>query len=141
MLRGFLKPFCLLCLLFFTLTGCDSFTRAGDAAAARRKMVGMGKEQVLACMGVPGKRAQAGATEVWSYTSTNGLGEAGGLSQRFKQYGMTLGESAHERYFCTVNIVMTNGVVSVVHYNGPRGGSFDPDEQCGYAVEHCAEGD
>jgi hypothetical protein len=35
-------------------------------------MVGLSKEQVLACMGPPATKAAEGAAEVWSYASGNG---------------------------------------------------------------------
>jgi outer membrane protein assembly factor BamE (lipoprotein component of BamABCDE complex) len=46
--------------------------RAQVANYARAQMVGLSKEQVLACMGAPSSRASEGATEVWSYSSGDG---------------------------------------------------------------------
>jgi hypothetical protein len=46
------------------LGGC-AFQRAEIAQDARAQMVGMPKEQVLACMGPPANKAAEGATEVW----------------------------------------------------------------------------
>lgn len=128
-----------LLLPLFALNACDSLTRSSDAAIARHKMVGWTKEQVLACMGPPKQKAHTGNTEVWSYASTNGLGSSNSISQKIN--GVTLSGGVHERSFCTVNVVMTNDVVAVVHYNGPRGGFLAPDEQCGFAIEHCANDD
>lgn len=137
--RGSVRLLSLGALALLMLSGCGSFDRASDAAAAKHKMVGMTKEQVLACMGPPKQKAHVDATEVWSYASTNGLSTANGISQKIGKSGATVGTSSHQHYFCTVNVVMTNDVVSVVHYNGPRGGMLAQDEQCGYAVEHCIE--
>lgn len=120
------------------LSACGSFDRADNAAAARLKMVGMSKEQVLACMGPPKQKAHTGVTEVWSYESTDGQSTSRNLSQKATT-GTSFGIGEHERSFCTVNVVMTNDVVSVVHYNGPRGGFLARDEQCGYAIEHCVD--
>ena len=53
------------------LAGC-AIQRAQVAQDARAQMVGMSKEQVLACMGPPGNKAAEGATEVWSYASGDG---------------------------------------------------------------------
>src|SRR5262245_52390919 len=53
------------------LAGC-AIQRAQVAQDARVQMVGMSKEQVLACMGPPGTKAAEGATEVWSYASGDG---------------------------------------------------------------------
>lgn len=52
------------------LAGC-AVQRAVVAQGAQEKMVGMSREQVLACMGPPGAKAVEGATEVWSYGSGN----------------------------------------------------------------------
>jgi len=45
--------------------------RAQIANYAQNKMVGLTKDQVLACMGTPASKATEGATEVWSYPSGN----------------------------------------------------------------------
>jgi hypothetical protein len=45
--------------------------RVQIANYAQNKMVGLTKEQVLACMGPPASKAAEGATEVWSYPSGN----------------------------------------------------------------------
>ena len=54
-----------------TLAGGCAFHRATVANDAQNKMVGLTKEQVLACMGPPVTKATEGATEVWSYNSGN----------------------------------------------------------------------
>jgi hypothetical protein len=53
------------------LASC-AIQRAEIAQDARSQMVGMSKEQVLACMGAPANKAAEGATEVWGYASGNG---------------------------------------------------------------------
>jgi len=52
------------------LTG-RAIERAQVAQGAQGRMVGLTKEQVLSCMGVPASKAAEGATEVWSYSSGN----------------------------------------------------------------------
>ena len=54
------------------LAGC-AIQRAQTAQDARIQMVGLSKEQVLTCMGVPASKAAEGATEVWGYNSGNGM--------------------------------------------------------------------
>jgi hypothetical protein len=49
-----------------------SVQRAMVAQDAQGKLVGLSKEQLLACMGPPATRMAEGATEVWSYNSGNG---------------------------------------------------------------------
>jgi hypothetical protein len=51
--------------------------RAQVAHEAQDKMIGLRKEQVLACMGVPASKAAEGVTEVWSYNSGNGTFKSG----------------------------------------------------------------
>ncbi len=100
-------------------------------------MVGMNKEDVLACMGPPKQKAHVGETEVWSFASTDGSSH--GYGNSYKYGANAFSYSARDKSFCTVNIVMKSDRVTAVRYNGPRGGLLDPDEQCGYAVEHCVE--
>jgi outer membrane protein assembly factor BamE (lipoprotein component of BamABCDE complex) len=71
-------------------------------------MVGLTKEQVLACMGPPASKA-TGATEVWSYPSGN----------------------------CTVNVTMMDGKVKRMNYAGPTGGPLSQNEQCFFTVANC----
>ncbi len=81
-------------------------------------MIGLSKEQVLACMGPP--RNKGGATEVWSYNSRNNVTPAGGGNGRYS----------------TINVKMWNGHVGALDYSGP--GLITPNEACAFAVEKCA---
>lgn len=103
------------------LAGC-AFQRAETARDAQAQMIGMPKEQVLACMGVPSNQAAEGATEVWGYNS----GRQGGSARASSR-------------FCNVNVVFSNGVVSTVNYTGRTGGLLTADEQCAYAVSPCVK--
>jgi hypothetical protein len=94
------------------LGGC-AFQRAQIAQDARAQMVGLSKEQVLACMGAPANKAAEGATEVWGYTSGNGMTVA---SASYDRYGGTAVASSR---FCNVNVVMASGRVTAVNYTGP----------------------
>ena len=125
-------------LVVLSLCSCE-FQRSQDAADAKRKMIGMSKEDVLTCMGPPKQKATVNATEVWAYNSTNA--QATGYSNSHRYAGDTFSFGERTKSFCTVNIVMKNDKVAVVHYNGPTGGLLTSDEQCGYAVTHCVNGD
>jgi hypothetical protein len=115
-------------------------------------MIGLNKEQVLACMGPPANKANEGATEVWSYASGNGQtntfgsqtaqvtanayggpGYASGTAT-----GIGFGSATTTRRFCTVNVTMTEGRVSRINYVGPTGGLLTAGEQCAFAVQNCA---
>lgn len=121
-----------------SLCACGMLKRDNDAAAAKAKMFGMTKEEVLACMGPPKKKASEGATEVWSFQSTDGRSDYNGHKIKTSGYDYTTG--ARSRNLCTVNVVMKDGIVKAVHYLGPTGSSlFTTHDQCGYAVEACVE--
>ena len=117
------------------LSAC-AFDRADDAAAAKKHMLGLSREEVLACMGPPKRKASEGTTEVWSYLSTDKHGTSVGNS--LTDSGYTLRTSEHDKSFCTVNVVMKDGVVKAIHYNGPTSSNlFSKDDECGYAVKNC----
>jgi hypothetical protein len=109
----------LVALIAASLADC-SIQRAVIADNAQNKMVGLSKEQVLACMGAPRFKGTEGATEVWTYDT-----------------GFSGGSSGGKRY-CSVNVTMRDGHVSAVNYLGPTGGILSLNEQCAFAVQQCA---
>lgn len=113
--------------------GACAIQRAQVANDAQTKMIGLTKEQVLACMGPPANQAAVGRTEVWSYDSGNGQRDVLVSGNRF-----IAGATATQR-FCTVNIAMTEGLVSNVSYVGPTGGLLTQGEQCAFAVQSCVK--
>lgn len=146
----------LLVSVVMVLGGC-AVQRAVVAQGAQEKMVGLNREQILACMGPPGTRAVEGTTEVWSYgtgngsTTTIGTGYAqthGLMSgerwgNQFSASGQatttSLATANSSRRYCIVNIVMSNGRVSRLNYSGPTGGILTSGEQCAFAVQNCLQ--
>jgi hypothetical protein len=138
--------------LTFVLTGC-AIQRSQEAQQARISMVGMTKEQILACMGPAGQKAVEGQTEVWSYASGNGWSgtvasaTGSGTSQATfsgnqvngSSSGSASGTAVSTKRFCTVNVVMSGGFVSAVNYSGPTGGILTGGEQCAFAIEACVK--
>jgi len=138
--------------LAVAVAGC-AIQRAQVAQDARAQMVGLSKEQVLGCMGPPANKAVEGQTEVWSYASGNGFSSTvatadvstSGQATRVgnQVYGSAnstgFGTAVSTRRFCTVNVVMTNGLVSAVNYQGPTGGLLTAGEQCAFAVDVCVK--
>jgi outer membrane protein assembly factor BamE (lipoprotein component of BamABCDE complex) len=118
-------------LFAFALAAC-AIQRAQMANDAQQSMIGLSKEQVLACMGPPANQATVGQTEVWSYNSGNGQTDAAVFGGRFTA------SAVETRRFCTVNVAMTSGRVTAVNYTGPTGGLLTAGEQCAYAVSNCA---
>lgn len=118
--------------LFFTACALQ---RAQVASDAQNKMIGLTKEQVLACMGAPASKAAEGATEVWGYptgnnqTTVSTFGSAG--------RGTFSGTGVAESRYCTVNVTMVDGRVNRMNYVGPTGGFLTPNEQCAFAVQNC----
>jgi hypothetical protein len=107
--------------LSVAFSGC-AFQRAEVAQRAQASMIGMPKEQVLACMGPPAQKATEGQTEVWAYNTSPTI---------------ILNQGSGATRFCTVNIVMSGEAVSAVNYRGPTGGLLTQGEQCAYAVDAC----
>ena len=138
------------------LPGC-SVQRAMVAQDAREKMVGLDREQILACMGPPVSKASEGGTEVWSYGSGNdrttsiGTGyaqtEVSAVAQRrgdqvFANGSATTASATSvtsTRRHCTVNVVMTAGRVTSLSYSGATGGILTGGEQCAFAVQNCVQ--
>lgn len=136
--------------------GC-AVQRAVVAQSAQEKMVGMSREQVLACMGPPANKAAEGATEVWSYGSGDGRTIAVGsvyaqtdssfsadqCSNRISGTGTATtagaGSVTTSRRYCTINVAMTDGRVSRVNYSGPTGGLLTAGEQCAFAIQNCVQ--
>jgi hypothetical protein len=127
--------------------------RAQVANEAQSKMIGMSKEQVLACMGPPANKATEGATEVWSYNSGNGYTAVSTISSADTTASVTGGPGyasgnastvgsefgvAHRR-FCAVNVTMVNGRVGRLNYVGSTGGLLTAGEQCAFAVQNCTQ--
>ncbi len=118
----------------FSIAGCSAAReRAIVAQDAQTKMVGLSKEQVLSCMGVPAAKAAEGQTEVWTYNSGNGRAVGVALS------GSETTFATSSRRYCIVSIVMTAGKVSRVNYAGPTGGLITGGEQCAFAVQNCVQ--
>ena len=75
------------------LSAC-AIQRAQVANEAQNSMIGLSKEQILACMGPPANQAAVGATEVWSYNSGNGRATAFVSGDRISRLRLVLGVSA-----------------------------------------------
>src|SRR5262249_20301169 len=110
------------------LTGCK-FERASVASDAKTSMVGMNKEQGLACMGRPVQHASVGTTEVWSYPSGGdayGFGTATG--QAYGNTAVATGTSTSYQRYCIVNVAFSGDRVSAVNYSGRTGGLLTEGE-------------
>src|SRR5260370_34695441 len=97
------------------LSGC-AIQRAQVAQDARVQMVGLSKEQILSCMGAPVNKAAEGNTEVWGYTSGNGMTVA---SASYDRYG---GVVHFSRHCCHLNTATASRRVSAADDQRPTAG-------------------
>jgi hypothetical protein len=144
-------------LALFLITGC-TIQRAIVANQAQHDLVGMSKEQILACMGPPTDRQAEGATEVWAYPSGgrtdtfstaqaygSGAGTYSGMTTGNLSTGTSTGTSSATAFgtststtrYCVVDVVFNRGMVSAVNYQGRTGGLITQGEECAFAVENC----
>lgn len=124
----------------FLISGCE-LQRAQEASDAKKVLIGMSREHVLACMGSPVSAAKAGGTEVWTYASGNGRTDSFGTASAWGGWGFAsgFGSSISESRSCKIDVVMKEGQVSRINYIGPTGGLLTKGEQCAFAVEACLE--
>ena len=143
-------------IVMLSLAGC-AVQNAQTAAQAKTQMVGLTKEEVLECMGIPASKMKEGKTEVWAYNSG---GSTFGVASTFGQsnmqgnaYGTPAGANinayststavsvghSHHRY-CIVNVVFNHGKVTTLNYVGRTGGIVTKGAECSYAVAACVKG-
>lgn len=122
------------------ISGCE-LQRAQEASDAKKLLIGMSREHVLACMGSPVNAAKAGGTEVWTYASGNNHTDSFGSVSAWGGWGFAsgFGSSTSTSRSCKIDIVMNEGRVSRVNYTGPTGGLLTKGEQCAFALEACLE--
>ncbi len=90
----------------FLITAC-TFQRSMVASDAQTKMVGLKKEQVLACMGTPVSKATEGQTEVWTYNSGNGSATVSTFATVNPNARFGSAFSTSEQHYCIVSVVMS----------------------------------
>jgi hypothetical protein len=115
------------------LAGCG-LQRAQVASEAPTLMMGMPKEQVLACMGQPARKANEGPAEVWSYNS--GDGSVDPMVVRSESF---TGVPPSNQASCIVNITIAGGRVSKLSYLDPEGAPMKANTQCSYALQKCIQ--
>jgi hypothetical protein len=100
---------------------------------AQQAMIGLSKQDILACMGEPsGRRALDDGTEIWTYAS-------GRTTTDTPPWAVGLSFSAWAPPSpCDVRVVMTKARVSQIGYAMPDGRSLPSGRQCSFAVEPCA---
>ena len=92
------------------------YQRSEEASQARAELIGMTRAHVESCMGAPFDAESDGTTATLTYNSSH---------------------SPEDKLFCRVDIEISKGLVSQVHYSGWTGGMLSRDEQCAPVVEKC----
>jgi hypothetical protein len=115
------------------LAGCG-YQRAQVASEAPTLMMGMPKEQVLACMGQPARKGNEGPAEVWSYNSGDGS-----VDPMIVRSESASGVPPSNQASCIVNITLTGGRVSKLSYLSPEGEPMKASTQCSYALQKCIQ--
>jgi hypothetical protein len=122
------------------LSACAAAQLSQISHDAQEQMVGLPKESVLACMGVPGKTHKEGKTEVWDYMSggSSSTVAVGNLYNAGNNSTAVAG-GIKTNYYCVVSVVMKEGIVTQINYSGPAGTRMHPNTQCAYAVTNCVK--
>ncbi len=138
----------LLSFVVLALCGC-AMQRAKDSEAAQARMIGLDREQIFACMGLPEKKGSQGETEIWLYKSGNerttknktrtGVSGSSLDASLFDALStsLTMEDEVKEKRYCIIQVVFKDNAVRAVNYSGPTGGFLTQDEQCSYAVRNC----
>jgi len=127
------------------LASCEN-PNADRAADARQVLVGMPKETLLSCAGVPQRTATLDNSEFLTYTSsdyssggpTTSFGVAGGSGGSGVGIGLgfpLFGAGGYSSS-CEANFTVRNGFVQQLNYTGSSGASASLG-QCYRIVENC----
>lgn len=120
------------------LIGCAASRRQETAEMARTQLVGMSRENLLACAGRPATRTQAEDLEYFVYVRR----EAGIDTATREPVGATGGLGAPPTSTlslqCEATVKLEQGKVSSISYRGQSGGVvMNRQEVCGYIFERC----
>ena len=131
--------FLTLTLFIIYLGGCsNAYTRSDAAKAAKTELIGMTKEKLLSCAGVPDKSYISNETEFFSYRSGGSTSYSVHTTPAIGGYKSRTRVSSSNRY-CDITITLKNNRVREISYSGKTGALLSKDSQCAYALEKCAK--
>ena len=107
-----------LLLIVLLLSGCV-FHRAEMASRATSELIGMSKEDLLICAGIPVKQERIDDLEFLTYSG--GGGDVGKILD----------------YSCEATFILKDGIIKKINYHGRTGGPLTKDEQCTFIIENC----
>jgi hypothetical protein len=122
----------LISVSILSMSGCK-YNRVKVAEKAKIELIGMSKNELLSCAGVPDKAISSNDIEFLSYRSG---GETSYSANTFYGYNTTTLINSRTR-FCDITITLKNDTVQSVKYSGKTGGLLTKGEQCAYVLENC----
>lgn len=122
-------------LTLLLLSGCAEIQRAGIASRAQTEMVGISRQYLFYCAGVPMHQERVDDLEFLSYSGGGDSVEAGTATATSSS--PAVGVSSRKHRYCDVTFVLKDGKVSKISYSGRTGGLFTRGEQCAFIVENC----
>ncbi|QQP90501.1 hypothetical protein IGS68_04405 [Skermanella sp. TT6] len=141
--------FALLALCAGALASCAN-PRADEALFAQTAFVGMPKETLLSCAGVPERMAEVGNLEYFTYSSNRtvvyqsyspllGYGRYPyhGYGYGFPYYGSFAPTYDFRSFSCNATFTLRDGVVERIVYGGPEGVGGSQLAQCQTIIENC----
>ena len=131
-LKGFHLLIVMFCF-FLVLSGCV-FQRARTAQSAKSALVGLTKDELLSCAGVPTRSERVNGREYLTYVG--GGDSRGSIVSRRDGSDRVSVYSTQQRY-CEATFILKDGVVQKVFYRGRTGGLLTEGEQCAFIVEGC----
>jgi hypothetical protein len=121
-------------ILVIGITGC-SIQRASLATRAQTELVGMTKKDLLYCAGVPIRQERADDLEFLTYS---GGGDSVGMAVATSTSPSTaIATGKRTRRYCEATIILKDGIVQKVNYQGRTGGLLTKGEQCAFIIENC----
>lgn len=98
------------------LAACQS-PNTSTTNRAQLSMIGMNREQVLACAGVPSSSMKVGNTEVWRYVALGATeGDVSASSSSLGGFSSTRGSIEANVISCEVSVRFTDGRASELNY-------------------------
>jgi len=112
-----MKKLLLIVLISFFLSGCV-FHRAEIASRAKSELIGMSKEDLLICAGVPVKQEKIDNLEYLTYSGSGG--DLGGIL-----------------YSCEATFILKDSIIKKINYQGYTGGPLTKDEHGEFIIKDC----
>ena len=139
--------FILLGAAAIALVSCAN-PRADEALFAQQAFIGMPKQTLLSCAGVPERSTTIDNLEYFTYTSNRtiayqsyvpymGPGPFYGYGYGYPYYGGFTPAYDFRTYSCQATFTLRNGVVERLVYGGPEGTGPSQLAQCQTIIETC----